>query len=227
MATADLAKSDFPITGEPFSPEAITSTLILDEQLAEKIRQERAESGIDRFDEVWEGVYVMAPIANNEHQDFSTKLATVFCTKIDFEKLGSTYAGINVSDRVRNWSHNFRIPDVAVFLNDTLATNHGTFWHGGPDFAVEIASKKDRTREKLDFYAKVKTSELLIVDRDPWRLELLRLDGDKLASVGVATVDSGDTLASKAIPFTFALQAGQPRPMIRVTHAEDGSGWDI
>ena len=28
----------------------------------------------DRFDEVWNGVYVMAPIADNEHQDLADAL---------------------------------------------------------------------------------------------------------------------------------------------------------
>jgi hypothetical protein len=33
------------------------------------VRQRRV-TGADRFDEVWDGVYVMAPLADNEHQSF-------------------------------------------------------------------------------------------------------------------------------------------------------------
>jgi len=46
---------------------------------------------------------------------------------------------------------------------------------GGPDFAVEILNPGDRTPEKLPFYASVNVRELLVVDRDPWSLELFRL----------------------------------------------------
>ena len=38
--------------------------------LAHLIR-ERRESGGDRYDEVWDGVYVMSPLADNEHQQLA------------------------------------------------------------------------------------------------------------------------------------------------------------
>ena len=37
--------------------------------LAAEIIAKRQETGADSYDEVWEDVYVMAPMANNEHQD--------------------------------------------------------------------------------------------------------------------------------------------------------------
>ena len=95
-------------------------------------------------------------------------------------RLGKVMAGVNVSDREHGWKKNYRCPDVVVFLNHTKAVDCDTFWFGGPDFAVEIASPGDRSREKLEFYAKVGTRELLLVDRKPWSLELYRLDGEKL-----------------------------------------------
>lgn len=44
--------------------------LVADPQISEKLIAERKALGLDRFDEVWEGVYVMPPMANNEHQGF-------------------------------------------------------------------------------------------------------------------------------------------------------------
>ena len=41
-----------------------------------RLIRERRESGGDRYDEVWDGVYVMSPIADNEHQKLATKLST-------------------------------------------------------------------------------------------------------------------------------------------------------
>ena len=45
------------------------ATVIMDERLADRLREERKAAGSDRWDEVWEGTYMMAPLPNNEHQE--------------------------------------------------------------------------------------------------------------------------------------------------------------
>jgi Uma2 family endonuclease len=167
------------------------AALIQDIDLSRRLIAERRRLGHDRWDEVWEGVYVMNPLPNDEHQEIQMRLIRVFGDVIDEPRLGKVRGGVNVSDREADWDKSFRCPDVVVFLNETRAVNHGTFWYGGPDFAVEIVSLGDRSREKLDFYAKVGTRELLLVDRDPWSLELYRHDGDRLALVGASTIRTG------------------------------------
>ncbi len=109
------------------------------------------------------------------------------------------------------------------------AVNRDTFWYGGPDFAVEIVSKGDRSRKKLPFYAKVGTRELLIVDRKPWALELYRLDGEQMALVGRSTVEAPEPLASAVLPLSFRLSAGVvgARPEIEVRRNEGGDVWRI
>jgi hypothetical protein len=64
--------------------------------------------------------------------------------------------------------------------------------------------------------------ELLIVDRDPWALELFHQEQGALASAGRATVGGGESLRSRVLPLQFELVAGESRPQIRVV--EDGSG---
>ena len=59
------------------------------------------------------------------------------------------FPGCNVSDRPKRWKKNYRCPDVAVFLPGNPAEDRETHWFGGPDFAVEILSPYDRSREKL------------------------------------------------------------------------------
>ena len=44
------------------------SVVVNDENFANELIAQRQASGADRYDEVWEGVYMMSPIANNEHQ---------------------------------------------------------------------------------------------------------------------------------------------------------------
>ncbi|TWT87342.1 hypothetical protein Mal64_28810 [Pseudobythopirellula maris] len=227
MASADLATHNAADDGEPFDPTLIRSTVILDPQLSEEIRRQRAECGSDRFDEVWDGVYMMSPLANNEHQEFGTRLAAAIQVGMGFDFSGTILAGVNVSDRSEEWTVNFRIPDVAVYLPTTEAVDRGAFWQGGPDFAVEIVSKHDRAREKIDFYAKVGTRELMFVDRDPWRIELLRLVSGRLVSVGESSLNEDRVLASEVIPFAFRLIEGETRPRIEVTHSTTRQNWNV
>ena len=104
---------------------------------------------------------------------------------------------------------------MVVYLPGNSAENWGTHWQGGPDFLVEIISPFDRSREKLPFYAKVGVREVLIVDRDPWRLELYapRKKGSSMRLAAKSKI-KGDALSSSVLPLTFALVPGKPRPRI-------------
>jgi Uma2 family endonuclease len=131
------------------------ATLVIDPDLEERLQAERRASGADRYDEVWEGVYHMSPLAGNLHQQIVARLTGIFYNTIDLPGLGLVRAGVNVSDREEGWEFNYRVPDVAVFLAGTAARDCGAHWLGGPDFAVEIASPEDDIRDKLPFYASV------------------------------------------------------------------------
>jgi Uma2 family endonuclease len=132
---------------------------------------------------------------------------------------------VNVSDREEDWTYNFRVPDVAVFLAGTAARNCGTHWVGGPDFVVEIASPGDDTRDKLPFYGQVGTRELLLIDRDPWGLELYRNREGTMSLVGTSRVEAGDWLPSAVLPFRFRLIADAGRPRIEVAQTEGPGSW--
>ena len=201
--------------------------LVCDTLLSEQLIKDRQERGIDQHDEVWEGVYMMSPLANLEHQFIAFELAHAFRSGLGRDTGALILVGVNVSDRDENWKHNFRCPDVAAYLKDTAAKLHDAYTRGGPDFAVEVVSKNDMTREKLGFYGKVGVRELLIVDRDPWQLELLRLGDDKLVSVGISAVEGSETLTSEVIPFTFKLEKSEQRPVIVVGHTESGHTWRV
>jgi len=201
-------------------------TLVNDPRVEETLLAERRRSGLDKYDEVWDGVYVMAPLANNEHADIQTKLAIILGTLITFCGLGRVHAGANVSDQENDWTRNYRCPDVLVFLNGNKAEDRLTHWFGGPDFAVEVASRGDQSREKIDFYAGVGVRELLIVDRDPWQLELFRLIDGWLRSSVIATAANSLIVESQVVPISLQLIAGAKRPVIAVT-ARDGQSWSI
>ncbi len=203
------------------------ATLILDPRQSERLQAERHARGQDKFDEVWEGVYVMAPAPNDEHQQLATRLARPFLDAVEDPGRGLVRLGINLASDPADWEHNYRVPDLAVFLNDSPAVCHNAFWSGPPDFLVEIVSPYDKTREKIGFYSQVGTRELLIVDRDPWRLELYRLENGKLAIVQTLAPGDAGAIDSAVLPIRFRLIAGQPRPVIEITAKETGRSWTI
>ena len=201
------------------------NVLVLDPQLGERIKAEREACGGDRYDEVWDGVYVMPPLPNDEHQQLVMRLSYILQDVIGWPGLGEVRAGVNVSDREEGWQHNYRGPDVVVVLRGGRARNLGTHWVGGPDFIAEITSPHDDTRAKLPFYGEIGVRELLLVDRDPWALELYQLQVNQLVQVARATLDAPAVLTSAVVPLTFSLQAGTGRPQIEVVHSPGGQRW--
>lgn len=203
------------------------AVLVIDPLVEDYLLAERRAAGGDRYDEVWDGVYLMSPIPNSEHQQLAGRLTGVFLELVGWNPRVEVYPGINVSDREDDWTQNYRVPDVAVFLENTRAKNLVTHWLGGPDFGVEIESPKDRSREKLPFYAKVGVRELLLISREPWALELYRLEGDVLTLVG--RVVSGDeaSLESTVLAVRFRLIPGEPRPLIEVTRLDGSEQWRV
>ena len=200
--------------------------LILDPADQARILERRRECGGDRSDEVWDGVYVMAPLANNEHQQIISRLTHCFEVVVSIAGRGIVQPGANVSDLAEDWEHNYRCPDVVVYLHTTAAVDHGTHWQGGPDFAVEVVSRHDRSRRKFEFYARIGLRELLIVDRFPWMLELYRLNNaNEFDLVGRSTVEQPASLAGQVLPLSFRLQAGEKRPGIVIAHTDGVQTW--
>jgi Uma2 family endonuclease len=184
------------------------AVLVCDEEIAEELIAKRQASGGDRYDEVWNGVYVMSPIANNEHQSLATEIGAILRSHLDWRGLGFTLVGANVSDRDDDWTKNYRVPDVLVFSNDTKAIDRHTHWFGGPELAIEIVSRGDKTLDKLDFYASVGTQELLVIDRHPWKLTMYRYNApSKSLEISECCEGSAEPIASRIFPVQFRWNA--------------------
>ena len=200
--------------------------LLLTERSAiRRIIRRRRRLGLNHKDEVWNGRYIVMPDPDNVHQELVAELLFVFTLIVKRAGLGKAYPGTNITDCDDKWSHNYRVPDVTVFLNGNKAEDRHTHWFGGPDLAVEIVSDNDKSRKKLDFYASVGTRELLIVDREPWLIELFRLRDGELVSAGTSTVADGNLLTSEVAPLSFRLVAGAVRPQIEVVHTDGVQRW--
>jgi Uma2 family endonuclease len=190
-----------------------------------KLIRRRIACHVERFDEVWDGVYVVSPLPTNEHQEVLGDILFAMQMTIGQTGLGEVRSNSPVSDREKKWGRNYRLPDVAAFLPGGPGICKKSHWLGGPDFAVEIISPHDRSRKKFDFYAKVGVKELLLVDRKPWCLELYRLQDGKLVLVGKSDLDHPTILASEVVPLSFQLVANDPRPRIEIVHSDGVQHW--
>ncbi len=201
-----------------------TGLLIRDAGLAELLIEERKRKGLDLYDEVWEGIYVMPSMPNNAHQKLLDDLGDILTEVVKREKRGEKHPGANVSDRRKGWEHNYRIPDLLVVLNNSRAVDCGTHFFGGPDFLVEIESPGDDTEEKVPFYGKIGVRELLILHRDRRAARLLRLEGEELVLVKPTELEGKDWLVSAVLPLAFrrTVVKGAPRTQVRRTDGNPG-----
>lgn len=223
------------LQSEPAStPSVVTNgkaepmkVLVCDLEIAARLRADREATDAAKHDEVWDGVYVMSPLANFEHQEIAQELWLVFRTVLAALGGGKAYDGMNVSDREGGWVENYREPDVGVILPGNPAKFCGTHLCGGPDLVVEILSPNDLAREKRAFYAGLGVRELLVVDRYPWALELYRLDAGRLDLAGTSTVDQPGVLTSTVLPLTFRLLSGKERPVIEAAKVDGTQTWRV
>jgi Uma2 family endonuclease len=200
--------------------EQTTQVRILDPDLCRDYIQQRQELGIDKYDEVWEGVYIVPPLANIPHQNLAAALVYIFYHVITTEGQGSVYGGANVSDRRFGWEHRFRAPDVVVVLKNSQAVDCNTHWMGGPDFLVEIQSPGDETEQKIPFYSQIKVRELLIIQRDTRQLRLYRHDGQQLIQVGPTSLQGGKWLVSTVVPLAFRRRGLRSGPRVEVQRTD-------
>ena len=201
------------------------ATLIADPGVEQRLIAERRARGADRKDEVWDGVYIVMPDPNVEHQRLVMRLGVVFSEVVNPPAGGDVFPGLNLSDRAEDWKENYRCPDVAVFLSGNTAQVFEAHFCGPADFLVEIVSPNDKTREKFDFYGGLGVRELLVIDRQPWSLELYRLRGNELVPAGRSSVSQSDVVASVVLPLSFQLFPAQPRPEIRIAEIGGVRTW--
>lgn len=151
--------------------------LVLDPSTAglDDVLERRRRSGLDRFDEVWDGVLHMVPAPRGEHAVLSQQLAEILGPLARAAGLTPTMAEFNLGTH----GQDYRVPDGGLHRSFPSGV-----WHATAALLVEILSPDDETWEKLPFYAAHEVDELLVLDPRTRGVHWLVRDGARY--VGVA-----------------------------------------
>jgi Uma2 family endonuclease len=112
----------------------------------EHLLAERRRLGLDRRDEVWDGVLHMPPMPSTRHQGLGAKLVATLMPLAERR-------GWNLFDEIGLYRRDddYRGPDVAI-ADPKDVTERGLEGHA--ELVIEILSPADESRDKLPFYAK-------------------------------------------------------------------------
>ena len=145
-------------------------------ELPGAILAERRAKGLDRWDEVWEGVLHVVPPPSIPHQEFVDDLKALLKAHVERYGLGRVIRepGVRVPDTDET---NYRVPDLVFLSTDRLGRIGHQWIEGGPDIVFEVRSPGDESYDKLAFYAKVGVAAVVIIDPASAVLEVFRLAG--------------------------------------------------
>lgn len=144
-------------------------TLVLDPHTPEleALKERRRRAGLDRLDEVWEGVLHVVPGPSGEHAVVAQQLAVLLDAPARSAGLepamGEFNLGVGEDD--------FRVPDGGLHRELPRGT-----WHATAALVVEIVSPGDESWQKLPFYAAHRVDEVLIADPQQRSLHWLALE---------------------------------------------------
>ena len=140
--------------------------------------EERRLMGIDKRDEVWDGVLHVPPTPGVAHQDFAFDLHTALRPIV--KSLGlRIIQETTIYDPVKGLK-NYRSPDLVVAEPGDFS-KRGIEGHA--ELAIEILSPNDESYEKFDFYATRQIAEYWIVDPETRQIEVYVLRGNKYVAV--------------------------------------------
>jgi Uma2 family endonuclease len=121
----------------------------------EALIERRRNAGVDRLDEVWQGVRHMVPGPSFEHARISQQLAVLLGPLAAAAGLLPTMSAFNLGGSEQD----FRVPDGGLHRPGAAGV-----WLPTAAVVVEILSPDDESRQKLPFYAKHHVDEVVLVD---------------------------------------------------------------
>lgn len=139
-----------------------------------EIVNQRKRLGLDKWDEMWDGVLHMPPMPNRSHQDFEWSLETYLRFWWAKPNKARVYHNVNLAS-VDGWPNDYRIPDLLLLTQERFDIDKNEYFEGAPDVVVEIRSPGEETEEKMSFYEELRVPEVWIIDRDTKEPEIYLL----------------------------------------------------
>jgi Uma2 family endonuclease len=121
----------------------------------EALIERRRQAGLDRLDEVWQGVRHMVPGPSLEHAYVAQQLGELLGPLARAAGLVPTMHEFNLGES----EHDFRVPDGGLHRPGAAGV-----WQSTAAVVVEILSPVDESWQKLPFYAEHLVDEVLLVD---------------------------------------------------------------
>lgn len=177
----------------------------------------RRLTGIDRWDEMWEGVLHMAPAPAFEHQRIVDELIAFLMPLLRARGRGTLVSGVNVFNEASG-PEDYRIPDLTFVAAGSESRIAADGIRGGaPEVVVEVRSPGDETYEKLPFFARLGVREVVVVPRDSKKPEIYRLTGSQYLAVAA---EADGWIRSEAMRVRLRLVPGAV-PRLAVEDADD------
>ncbi len=157
----------------------------------EALLERRRRTGVDRLDEVWQGVLHMVPGPSSEHARITHQLAVLLDAPARAARLLPAMGDFNLGES----EHDFRVPDGGL-----LRPGASGVWLATAALVVEIISPGDESWQKLGFYAEHHVDEVLLVDLAEHTVTWLALrDGDYKPIQRSALIEFGPTELAERI----------------------------
>src|SRR5262245_3094496 len=114
---------------------------------SETFLEERRRRGLDKFDEVWDGVLHMVPPGSYAHGLSTSRLFLALHAIAERRGLLAHGDGMGVFES----DDNYRVADATIARPEHVSKRGLE----GADLVVEVLSPNDESRDKLPFYAKL------------------------------------------------------------------------
>jgi Uma2 family endonuclease len=125
----------------------------------ESFLAERASLGLDRRDEVWEGVLHMVPSPDFQHNDLNVDLS------FWLRQLAKRHGFVHGNDPMAVYApdvdpKSWRVPDISIARPDQVSTRG----FEGALLVVEVISPHDESRKKWGFWERVGVQEVWLIE---------------------------------------------------------------
>jgi Uma2 family endonuclease len=150
----------------PYDSDVATLVLGPPPPELQALLERRRRAGVDRLDEVWDGVLHMIPAPSFERARILSQVMELIGPRGRAAGLIPASGSFNVGES----KHDFRVPDAGLCRPGASGV-----WLPTAALVVEIISPDDETYAKLPFYAAHEVDEVLIVDPEKRTVEWLAL----------------------------------------------------